>query len=534
MEDFLNRIHEAMQESGNYVDYVHAMQSLSTRTAGEPLPYWCLFAGSGIEVHFKSACCKYLASIGVDIKLQATLFAEREADNRAWLQGQHPHVGQVVADVGELDADTVFNRVDGDPHSLLGPCGGCSGGIPCTSRTTLNKNSGRNVNCVQERREETGLAYLAQERTMEKHSPLMLTNECSAALYAVAPNSKESDAEFMNGRHRAQGYWSYSQIVDSTEWGSPADRLRAYWAAARGIKGPILEVNEFFYRIHQSFRIPSSTYVLEDFICFDDTARRSLSNSLGLPCHIDLGVRTTAHGKKDPEFKLIHMTLFRTWGLHWPVDPAALQTVSEIHSEGVSPRELDLLVFLDNVWPPRPEEPFQSLDINPTLQWVVSPYIVDGEREFKKAADGTQTSPWKPNIRTLVGSGKVAIRFLKEHFGVGKDGDENPWRVRLLDSIEYWRLIGHSDSWYNVEALRREEPTHQVCEHHSRMCGNAFNAWHYIPWFLATLATIGQYGGHEESDDSEQGEDADAEEQDALDDDEEEDGDTWGVVGEGI
>ena len=118
VEDFLQKIHDAMTESGNYVDYVHAPQKVATRTAGEPLTYWCLFAGSGIEIHFKSAICKYLASIGVDIELQATLFAEREEDNRAWLTGQHPHVGQVVADVGELNEYTIFNRLDRDRHFL--------------------------------------------------------------------------------------------------------------------------------------------------------------------------------------------------------------------------------------------------------------------------------------------------------------------------------------------------------------------------------------------------------------------------------
>ena len=153
---------------------------------------------------------------------------------------------------------------------------------------------------MQERREETGLAFWSQAKALDKQSPLMLTNECNAALYATKGGCKESDVEYMNRVHRQQGYWAYSQVVDSTEWGSPADRLRAYWVAARGIRGPVLQVNEFFYRIHQYFRIPSDTHVLQDFIIFDDEARQKLSASLGLPCHIALGDRTCWHGQNMP------------------------------------------------------------------------------------------------------------------------------------------------------------------------------------------------------------------------------------------
>ena len=309
-EDYLRRIHEAMVLSGNDVDYYHALQKLAAHMAGQPVTYWCLFACSGIEIHFKRTVSELLQSQGLHIGFQPQLFAERNEDNRAWLMGQHPYVPICVADVNELEKDTVHNLVDGTRHCLLGPTDCVRGGVPCTSRTTLNNKSGKNINCVQDRREETGLAFWAQERALVKHSPLMLTNECSAALFTKSDEKTDSDNEYMNNVHRCEGYWAYSQAVQSVEWGSPADRFRGYWAGARGIKGPVLQVNEFFHRIHKSFRISADTYKLEDFIIFEDEARAKLPWNLGLPCHVALGDRVGGAGKKDPDFNFIPLNMF--------------------------------------------------------------------------------------------------------------------------------------------------------------------------------------------------------------------------------
>ena len=51
-------------------------------------------------------------------------------------------------------------------------------GIPCTARTTLNNHSSTDINCVQEKRETTGVCYEEARKTFEVHAPLPGLGEC--------------------------------------------------------------------------------------------------------------------------------------------------------------------------------------------------------------------------------------------------------------------------------------------------------------------------------------------------------------------
>ena len=53
------------------------------------------------------------------------------------------------------------------------------------------------------------LHVYAPERSLIKHSPLILSNECSAGLFTKSDENADSDAEYMNKVHRREGYLAF-------------------------------------------------------------------------------------------------------------------------------------------------------------------------------------------------------------------------------------------------------------------------------------------------------------------------------------
>ena len=114
-------------------------------------------------------------------------------------------------------------------------------------------------------------------------------------------------------------------------------------------------------------------------------------------------------------------------------------------------------------------------------------------------------SPWRPHPPTLVGSSKLMVRTRLK----GQTNTE----VRQLEAVEYWALQGWDHSWWITpessdwwQQIPKIKNAHQFIDLCSNMTGNAFSAFHCIPMFLATLATMGRYsvldvGGVVDSDD---------------------------------
>ena len=88
--------------------------------------------------------------------------------------------------------------------------------------------------------------------------------------------------------------------------------------------------------------------------------------------------------------------------------------------------------------------------------------------------------------------------------------------VRQLEAVEYWALQGWDHSWWITpessdwwKKIPKIKNAHQFIDLCSNMTGNAFSAFHCIPMFLATLATMGRYsvldvGGVVASDDDDE------------------------------
>lgn len=183
--------------------------------------------------------------------------------------------------------------------------------------------------------------------------------------------------------------------------------------------------------------------------------------------------------REQQNWKVYHQYIFTLMDMQWPVDPVAFDG---INSGGMLPREKEAAAFLNKVFPPR--HAIEFLDVNPQLAWLIKERIRD---------DGTivqGSTPWRSRIPTLTGSAKMLIRERAE--------PPAAHRVRLMEGVESFRLIGWSDDLWRIDAPEDKDEVQPgqkaFSELLSDMAGNAYAVWHAIPWVMALLAVIGKYG----------------------------------------
>ena len=69
-----------------------------------------------------------------------------------------------------------------------------------------------------------------------------------------------------------------------------------------------------------------------------------------------------------------------------------------------------------------------------------------------------------------------------------------------MESFESMRLIGWDDDLWRVDRMKPiDQVTHEDVDLLDNMAGNAFSLWHYRPWVIATLATLGKFAQAEDS-----------------------------------
>ncbi|MDA8583005.1 hypothetical protein N9L68_02205 [bacterium] len=418
----------------------------------------------------------------INIAVPTVLYCEKNVDKQAFLTTQlQPSV--MVTELSELDSDTAANTVNGNPAELLPPCWGADAGIPCVSRTPLSRAFSGNVNCVQQERETTGVAFKVLNAVISRHGPAVLSFECVKQL-AQRVGEEPSDSDYILKELRDAGYWAHADELDAREFLSPVPRHRLWWGALKPLKGSHEEIRHFFHRILTAFK--SSALIgldLSHFITLDHDKRESEARAMGIPLQSDFGPRSSKTQKEEYEWKLDHKRLYTAIGLRWPHMPASLtpSTPSYIHWHGMLPREREVAVYCDVAFPPVPaldnNQVYEFFDLNLTLARTVGPHL----DENSKPKQGQ--TPWKRHPPTLVGSGKVVMRA--HHPKSGR------FEIRILEAFECMRLIGWSDSlWKPLPSHLR---TVEFLEVISNAAGNVFCVFHFLPWNLALLSTYGYY-----------------------------------------
>jgi site-specific DNA-cytosine methylase len=193
---------------------------------------------------------------GIDIGFDFVLSCERNALKREFHSSQFPE-SFMVKDMKELARDTAFD-VTSKEERLLPFFFGLDTGFPCVSRTPQSSKAKDNVNCVQERRSETGIAFGYVEDMIQKHTPVMTLLECVSGLDQLTVNQESSDAAWMVKRFQEKGSCCWFELADAELYGSPAPRERLYWGILNELMDGVdhQEVVYHFLTLFRAFQIP--------------------------------------------------------------------------------------------------------------------------------------------------------------------------------------------------------------------------------------------------------------------------------------
>ena len=466
------------------VEYVHSLRRLAAELGDEPLTRWGLFAGGGIAGKVNADISTFLRhEYAIDIRIPSEVMAEKEAEKLEFIQIHHDDLRVLSADVAGLVGCTCCNILTGNPRHVLPDCWLLDGGIPCVSRTSVNMNCAKNIDCVQRKTQDaTSKGFEHTNQVVVEHSPKMAWLECVKNLTQTSSPDNKSDAEYMRDKLRDAMGWAHYAILDAEHFGARIPRIRCLWAALRNLRGNDAEITAWFDMCCNHLKTKTPLHNLGDFIAITDAERTATAKALNFTLLKDLGLRDTKSNVANPEYKLEHLEIMPAFGISWPMDIASVSTRSKICFAGLLPREREVAVFLDNVFEPKHD--LEIIDINPTLaRLLASHWEVQGV-SFK--ADAT---PFESGL-TVIGSGKLVLRYKFTGSDIEKNfGSE--YGMRVLEGWEVMRMSGWSDTYWNTTADNGcNFEAHELC---SNISGNSYCIYQTIPWQMALFSTFGKF-----------------------------------------
>ena len=187
-----------------------------------------------------------------------------------------------------------------------------------------------------------------------------------------------------------------------------------------------------------------------------------------------------------------HHEIFTASNFDWPVDWSSGSNEEDVPPDGMYPRERESLLFLHRRFAFCLENEAEFVEINSSLPRLLQG-CVEQDSEYKKF----KRSPWRTTPGTLIGSGKVAVRY------AAPAGSKPAVVVRLLEPIEYLRCIGWDESFcesqfFNLRTLPSVDitPPFTLASYSDligNMAGNAWSAYSYAAVRTALIATSGRY-----------------------------------------
>ena len=286
----------------------------------------------------------------------------------------------------------------------------------------------------------------------------------------------------MVGELEKLGYWAYAAQLDSSDYGSKDARHSGWWLGLRGVPRS-QESKIWFHSLLMNMKMRNSeppAFAETLFLEHSVVDREYVANITGVPCWTKPGtVGADAKGEK-----LRNLELFTANKFQWPVPRGLPEGASSsyISFNGMTPVEADKAWFLDKAWPRRenvPDGATEYIVISPALATIRSGCLEPGTGVIKEGS-----YPWKRSCEVNMDAGKILLRYLlTEPRGEIKCG------VRLMEVFERYRMLGWDDTtWVDPKISSAED----LCQVHDD-AAKTVSAFHYIPWTLATLSTLGKF-----------------------------------------
>ena len=474
------------------VDYVHALRQLSAEYSDTCLQKWSLFAGTGMSARMMDDLTTFW-EVRYNVKLVTStyLFAESDPKKLQFLKCQHPTAELFCSNVSNLK--TTVMKEAGDPSgTLLRQPGFIDMGIPCVSRSTLSAHCAKNLNCVQEEREATGVAFREAKRVCFHHNPPVVVAECVLGLRASAHRADGkpmlSDAEWVCEEFRKKGWWAFHAAMSASDYGAWCRRERCWWAFLSDVEGDPRVIQAWSTKLLHQFKTkdkPGTMFTAHDFLVFDSSERKQRACDLGMPLLKDFGQKVSRVKQEERGWEMDHLTWFGSNSLKWPWSKLTHQSRSHIEYDPFLLRECEAVFFLDTLFPPQSD--IELLDINPQLQWLVGDYADESNK-----VDLSKGTPWHAQCYTQVASGKLVLRQKLE----GRDLDmyaPKTWLVRIVEPFEAMNILGWCDIKHWLPPSTDHVWTAQALEVLFNLAGNACSMFHFVPWVCAALATWGKF-----------------------------------------
>ena len=396
------------------VEYAGALKRLEAHLGGVEHNVWKLFAGGAVTSKAAKEYYNLLRSrYSVDLKVETAVMAERDVWKMNTLKVQHPEVPVLVMECDALAArhGVVHNERTGKGGCILPECFGYDGGIPCTSVTPLSSQSKENADCIQRGTDaQTATGWRAFFGGVKIHQPEVGAAECVRQLLIPGVPGGKSDGVYMCEELRKLGFWATVQELDTFDYAGWIGRTRAWWAFAR-LQAPASQVDAFFNKLLDHFKLTDmgdfKLFPAERFISFSAVQRKAEAAALKVPEWSAFGIRPLK--SENGGWKAEHLQAFEAIRLPWPVvDFQSFTSNSYIQFAGCTPRQCEMLIYLDMAFPPQHHR-LEFCDVNPAFNRVLQGFL---DEDWRPRTDA-KGSPWKQSSPTQVGSGRMAIR---QHF----------------------------------------------------------------------------------------------------------------------
>lgn len=479
-------MHENMP-SAVEVEYVAGLKALESHLGGAEANVWKLFAGGAVT---SKAAKEYYELLSdrycIDLHMSTAVLAERDPWKLEALKVQHPEVPVIVKECDALATRSgiVHNEKTGRGGCTLPSVFGYDGGIPCTSRTPLSCNSKENADCIQNETEaETAKGWRAFFGGIKIHRPELGAAECVKQLLQPGVPGGKSYGHYMCEKLRELGFWAIVLEMQTFDYGAWIHRLRAWWAFAL-LSAPSAEVDAFFNTLLNHFKLSDAPFPACRFISFSAEQRAADAAALSIPQWSALGPRSSKG--EGGNWKIEHFEAFAAVDLPWPVeDLSGVSTRSYIDFSGCTPRQCEILIYIDHGCVPQHDQEF--CDVNPAFNRVMN-----GCLDLALQPRSDHKGPWKQSSPTQVGSGRMVIRHV---VSAGESDLHNGHThiVRLLEVPEVMRCIGWDDEYWHKDTRGLASGTLEDLDNWCNIAGNSYSIWHYLPWWAALLATYGKF-----------------------------------------
>ena len=479
MNSAIKRVYGALFRQG-----LSALQADSIDGVGISVGSAC--SGTDIAMVVLSALLAIFASSmgGLEVQVNHTCACEKDEAKRRFLMANFNPL-YLFSNVSDLSSRAATNVINGArvyiPYVSL-----FTAGFSCKSRSSLNCNSPRNVNCVQrgDMSEETTFTFMHIYYYVRRVRPRIVILENVKQILATIDQDSISDAAWIIEQLTAIGYHMSNFVFDCCDFGSIAARKRIYmivWSLEFPTRmpgrltlptpNPLAWCNTFL----DNFTI--MPFQVSDFIIFD------IKKLMGMNSRFTdvKELQDTSSGAKASGLSSStkwcdeHIDVVRALGLPWPVSiPNA--SLDENSMMTVKLTDHVPFIFWRACLHDRNAELAYILMVKFPYKKSDVPEFVDTNPSFSRLCSGdAEDSPWRTTVPTITGQSKIVIRYM-----VGSDVI-----LRPLLGVEVLSVVGWDYSSWKTHGELFPDPLM------INLGGNAFSAFAFAPMLMTAVAGQG-------------------------------------------